>query len=753
MPFEIGENVGVYRIVGQLGRGGMATVFKAYHPTLDRYVAIKVLHPAFTQDPGFLTRFQREARIVARLDHPNIVSIYDFSEHRGHPYLVMRFVEGETLKARMWRDPLDATGILTVTQAVGRGLGYAHRQGVLHRDIKPSNILLSADGGVYLTDFGVARMAEAGESTISRDMLTGTPQYISPEQARGVADLDLRTDIYSLGVVLYELLVGQVPFSADTPYAIIHDHIFSPLPLPRSRNPSLPEAVERVLLKALAKKPEDRFQTAEVLTAALEVAFQAPAGTPPTEAAAAAAQTRLYAARDAAPAPTQQQEAGVEVAPTALYPSGEAPPGPVQQQEADVPVAPTELYPSGEAAAGRVVAPKETVVAAPPTPAPPLETVAMPEERRLPREKERERAEKKPEKKRKEKGKKRVWPWLVASGVVGLVLILAILGLVAVNQGWWSAAFPIPAEATPADAGPAEPTPEEAASAEAAPAEAEQLLKEARAAREAGDPARALTLYEQAVAADPQLVSAYVEGTELLIGMRDTERAREFMLEGLEANPDDPGLHGRLAEMAILTGQWDLADREVGWLLREMPETPLPHAYAAILILGQGGPCGEAAPELEAALHFDQDLAWAHYGLALCAMQEENVEEARAELRFVLGQDEIRAGLRRSAEQLLEELGPEGERGVEEGRTVEEGFGKLFALAEQIPEGDDLRPAFSEFLEHSTGAWDAGSREEAIEILHQAKGWVEEHWEPLGDDLATALFTQLDRTIGAMIES
>lgn len=263
MPFAIGENVGPYRIVEQLGQGGMASVFKAYHAALDRYVALKVLHPAFLEDPNFLARFQREARVVAKLEHPDIVPVYDFADHAGQPYLVMKFIEGETLKAKLARGPLAKGEGLSIIEAVGGALSYAHRQGVLHRDIKPSNVLLSPDGGIYLADFGLARIAQAGESTLSSDMMLGTPQYISPEQARGARDLDEGTDIYSFGVVLYEVVVGRVPFSADTPFSIIHDHIYTPLPMPRSVNPRVPEAVERVLLKALAKERGDRFATVD----------------------------------------------------------------------------------------------------------------------------------------------------------------------------------------------------------------------------------------------------------------------------------------------------------------------------------------------------------------------------------------------------------------------------------------------------------------------------------------------------------
>jgi tetratricopeptide (TPR) repeat protein/predicted Ser/Thr protein kinase len=269
MPLSPGENVGPYRIIDQLGQGGMATVFKAYHPALDRYVAIKVLHPAFKEDPNFLARFQREARIVAKLEHPHIVPVYDFSEHKGMAYLVMRYVEGETLKAHLEGEPLPPERILEILQPVAEALTYAHEQKVLHRDIKPSNVMLTPEGGIFLTDFGLARMAQSGESTLSQDMMIGTPQYMSPEQAKG-EEVDERTDIYSLGVVLFEMLTGRVPFSADTPYAVIHDHIYTPLPLPSTIKPDIFPALERVVLKALAKEKDDRYQKVTELALAFE---------------------------------------------------------------------------------------------------------------------------------------------------------------------------------------------------------------------------------------------------------------------------------------------------------------------------------------------------------------------------------------------------------------------------------------------------------------------------------------------------
>jgi serine/threonine protein kinase len=272
MTFAPGENVGAYRIIEQLGQGGMASVFKAYHPALDRFVAIKVLHPAFKEEPNFLTRFQREARVVARLEHPHIVPVYDFAEHDGQPYLVMKYIEGETLKARLSQGPLSKQEALQIVDAVGSALTYAHKRGVLHRDVKPSNILLSPDGSIFLADFGLARMAEAGASTLSKDVMLGTPQYISPEQAKGNIELHEGTDVYSFGVVLYELVVGRVPFNADTPFSIIHDHIYTSLPLPSKVNPNVPEVIERVLLKSLAKDPADRFGSVQAMAHAFRVA-------------------------------------------------------------------------------------------------------------------------------------------------------------------------------------------------------------------------------------------------------------------------------------------------------------------------------------------------------------------------------------------------------------------------------------------------------------------------------------------------
>ncbi len=251
-----GKTVGKYRLVEKLGQGGMAQVYKAYQPDLDRYIAVKILHPHLTGDPEFEARFRREARAVAALEHPNIVRIYDFDTAEGLAFLVMECVEGTNLRTRLREmtgrgELMELAEVGRITGALADALDYAHRQGVVHRDLKPSNVLIDAEGRPVLNDFGVARMLDATAITDSGST-PGTPAYMSPEQGQGQPG-DARSDIYALGVLLYQLCTGHVPFDADTPYAIILKHITAPLPPPRTLRPDLPEAIERVILKAMAK--------------------------------------------------------------------------------------------------------------------------------------------------------------------------------------------------------------------------------------------------------------------------------------------------------------------------------------------------------------------------------------------------------------------------------------------------------------------------------------------------------------------
>jgi serine/threonine protein kinase len=274
----VGETLGKYRIVEQVGSGGMASVFKAYQPGLDRFVAIKLMHTFLVGEEEFLERFQREARSVARLRHPNIVQVYDFDIDSSRYYMVMEFLEGPSLKNRMadlqeqgaW---LELDEAVQIVRDVGEALDYAHGREMVHRDVKPANIMLSDNGGAILTDFGIVKMLGGTTHVTVTGAMVGTPAYMAPEQTTG-DESDARADIYSLGVVLYQLVTGRVPFTAETPMALMLQHITAPLPTPRSVNPDLPEGVEHVILKALAKNPDERYQTVREMLTQLDRAMR-----------------------------------------------------------------------------------------------------------------------------------------------------------------------------------------------------------------------------------------------------------------------------------------------------------------------------------------------------------------------------------------------------------------------------------------------------------------------------------------------
>ena len=266
----IGQHLGPYRIVERIGEGGMAQVYKAYQPALDRYVAVKVLPPIHAKQPGFSERFLREAKAIANLNHPNILPVYDSGQEQGYSFLVMRYVHGARTLREVMAQPLSLPQIADWIGQVAAALDHAHRQGVIHRDVKPSNVLID-DNWALLTDFGLAKMTEASAKLTGTGVGVGTPAYMSPEQGQG-GEVDPRTDIYSLGVILFEMLTGQVPHDAETPLAIILKRITEPLPLPKTLNPDIPPAVEQVVLRALDVDPEDRFRTAGELAAALKQA-------------------------------------------------------------------------------------------------------------------------------------------------------------------------------------------------------------------------------------------------------------------------------------------------------------------------------------------------------------------------------------------------------------------------------------------------------------------------------------------------
>jgi len=282
-----GRILGKYQLQERLGRGGMAEVYKAYHPGLDRFVAVKVLHPHLAEAPDFLGRFRREAQAVARLRHPHIVQVYDFDVEGEQHYMVMEYVQGVSLKAHLddlfvrgERMPVDE--VLSLFRALLDAVGYAHAQGMIHRDLKPANVMLEIENAdsrrqkadatppayrPVLTDFGIAKIL--GGSTFTASGVTvGTPTYMSPEQGSGEPG-DARSDLYALGVMLYECLTGQVPFQGDTSAAVLLKHISAPIPPLRDILPELPASLERVVEKALAKNPDERYPSAGEMRAAL----------------------------------------------------------------------------------------------------------------------------------------------------------------------------------------------------------------------------------------------------------------------------------------------------------------------------------------------------------------------------------------------------------------------------------------------------------------------------------------------------
>ena len=258
------QTIGGYRIAEIIGRGTMAVVYRAFQPQLERSVAIKILHTAQASDQEFLARFRREAKVIASLRHPNILTIYDYGEDKGIPYIVMEYVAGGTLKARLTEQPMDWPDVATLVIPLGRALSYAHSRGIVHRDVKPANILLAQEDWPLLADFGLVKMMGQRQGITQPGVSIGTPAYFSPEQAAG-KELDHRSDIYALGIVLYQLLTGQVPFESDSPFEMILRRLREPVIPPRRLNPHISLQLEAVILRALAQDPEARHPTMEAM--------------------------------------------------------------------------------------------------------------------------------------------------------------------------------------------------------------------------------------------------------------------------------------------------------------------------------------------------------------------------------------------------------------------------------------------------------------------------------------------------------
>lgn len=274
----IPTKIGRYDVKSELGRGGMATVYRAHDPSFDREVAIKVLPKEFLHDPNFRDRFKREIKIIAALEHPAIVPVHDVGEEDGVPYFVMRYMPGGSLTNQINIGNFSLTDAARIIEKLASALAYAHKKGIVHRDLKPDNILFDGNGDPFISDFGVASFAAAGTTDITGQSAIGTPAYMSPEQAQG-DKVDNRSDIYGLGVIIYQMLSGHQPYSADTPMGVAIKQITDPLPEILKVKPNLPKDADNVIKTAMAKNKEDRYPTVTDLAKALSKVAASESGT------------------------------------------------------------------------------------------------------------------------------------------------------------------------------------------------------------------------------------------------------------------------------------------------------------------------------------------------------------------------------------------------------------------------------------------------------------------------------------------
>jgi len=272
----VGKQLGAYQIETVIGKGGMATVYRGIQTAVNRVVAIKVLPSSFLHDDTFMIRFRQEAEVAARLEHIHILPVYDFGEQDGVPYIVMRYIDGGTLRERCQEGPVSTELTVRIVSQVADALDHAHARNIIHRDLKPSNVMLDAAGNAYLMDFGTAKLRDRS-AQLTGSGIVGTPAYMAPEQSMP-GQVTPQVDVYALGVTLFETITGHVPYSADTPIVQILMHIQHPVPSLLEYNPTVPPAVDAVVSKAMAKRPEDRFARAGDLADALRSAVDASGG-------------------------------------------------------------------------------------------------------------------------------------------------------------------------------------------------------------------------------------------------------------------------------------------------------------------------------------------------------------------------------------------------------------------------------------------------------------------------------------------